>query len=124
MFLTQQIMLYPLWIMLYCEKLFIITCYACCVLFMSISVFVLPDTNECDSNPCMNGNCTDGYHSYQCECDAGYNGNDCADNIDDCMTNSCQNNATCQDGVNGYSCLCQPDFNGDLCEIATSKFHI
>ena len=35
------------------------------------------DINECADNPCKHGNCTDGINSYTCECDDGYEGDDC-----------------------------------------------
>ncbi|XP_060077180.1 sushi, von Willebrand factor type A, EGF and pentraxin domain-containing protein 1-like [Ylistrum balloti] len=79
---------------------------------------VCDDIKECDSNPCIHGNCTDEYHRYQCQCDVGYTGSDCDVDIDDCDANSCQNNATCQDSVNNYTCQCLPNFTGVLCEIA------
>jgi len=31
---------------------------------------------------------------------AGYDGPTCENNIDDCILNTCQNNATCIDGIN------------------------
>lgn len=79
---------------------------------------VCDDVKECASSPCNHGNCTDGYRSYECQCDVGYTGSDCDVDIDDCEVNSCQNNATCLDSVNNYTCQCLPTFTGALCEIA------
>ena len=43
------------------------------------------DINECASRPCRNaGRCTDELSSYLCECDLGYVGVNCAENVDDC----------------------------------------
>ena len=48
-----------------------------CIIFifhMSLSI----DSNECDSSPCQNNaTCTDGVNRYQCQCMAGYMGQQC-----------------------------------------------
>ena len=36
--------------------------------------------------------------------------------INDCVNNSCLNNATCIDQINGYTCNCSIGFTGALCE--------
>ena len=36
--------------------------------------------------------------------------------IDDCLSQPCQNNGTCQDRVNDYTCDCVVGFNGTNCE--------
>ena len=39
---------------------------------------MLIDTDECDSNPCVNGGtCTDGLDLFTCACDAGFMGATC-----------------------------------------------
>ncbi|KAF6021750.1 hypothetical protein EB796_019937 [Bugula neritina] len=35
------------------------------------------DINECDSNPCFHGNCTDEVNGFSCVCDDGYEGVQC-----------------------------------------------
>ncbi|XP_052237854.1 sushi, von Willebrand factor type A, EGF and pentraxin domain-containing protein 1-like [Dreissena polymorpha] len=79
---------------------------------------VCDDFNNCVSSPCLNGNCTDELNSFTCHCDAGFTGQQCEVNIDDCSANVCMNNATCVDGVNSYSCACSSAFTGRFCEIA------
>ena len=38
----------------------------------------LIDIDECSSNPCENGGtCNDAVDMYTCDCDAGYNGDNC-----------------------------------------------
>ena len=39
--------------------------------------FYIQDINECQSQPCHHGNCTDGVNSYKCACSAGYTGVNC-----------------------------------------------
>ena len=35
------------------------------------------DTDECESSPCVNGQCQDGINQYRCVCDPGWTGTDC-----------------------------------------------
>jgi Notch-like protein len=66
--------------------------------------------------PCNNhGTCTDGVNTYECACDAGYNGTLCQNNIDECATAPCQNGGQCNDLVNDYVCTCDAGFSGDTC---------
>ena len=86
------------------------------------------DVDECDSSPCANGaTCTDSadnsagipVHAYKCTCAAGYANGDCAYttiaayttqcqvllngncnvDVDECLSNPCQNSATCTDST-------------------------
>lgn len=35
------------------------------------------DIDECESSPCVHGNCTDQVNGYLCECISGYTGVSC-----------------------------------------------
>lgn len=35
------------------------------------------DIDECQSSPCIHGNCSDHHNQYICHCQAGYTGNNC-----------------------------------------------
>ncbi|CAH8848446.1 unnamed protein product [Trichobilharzia szidati] len=72
-------------------------------------------------NPCANGGkCISlPKNNYRCECLAGWIGNDCQINQDDCVYNRCENGATCIDGINEYICKCRPGYAGIYCERPT-----
>ncbi|XP_071948886.1 uncharacterized protein [Antedon mediterranea] len=71
----------------------------------------------CDSNPCQNGaTCQDIWNAYTCNCAAGFDGNECANNIDDCLSSPCVN-GSCVDEVNMYRCQCSGGFEGVNCAI-------
>ena len=76
-----------------------------------------PDIDDCASSPCQNGGtCVDGINSYTCNCDLGFDGDNCETDIDDCASSPCQNGGTCNDGINSFSCDCVPGYTGDRCE--------
>lgn len=52
---------------------------------------------------------------YSCSCRAGFTGDHCEININDCSPNSCLN-GKCVDGVNRFECLCDKGYYGDNCE--------
>lgn len=54
--------------------------------------------------------------SYSCNCLAGFTGDKCQTNIDDCFNHTCDNGAVCIDGVKNFSCSCLPGFTGEHCE--------
>ncbi|XP_033643609.1 protein crumbs-like isoform X1 [Asterias rubens] len=97
------------------------------------------DINECLSGPCVNGgqclqksdqslygkndplfpgafNYSDA-SGFKCRCLAGYEGDLCEINIDECASGPCLNGATCNDGVNGYICVCAGGWEGVDCSI-------
>ena len=58
----------------------------------------------------MNGaTCKDEYKSYTCSCATGFNGTDCENNIDDCVSVDCGADV-CVDGVNDYTCEPRVDY--------------
>ncbi len=71
--------------------------------------------DECASNPCIHGSCTDGINSYTCSCEDGYNGTNCDNDIDECASNPCVH-GSCTDGVNSYTCTCEDGYNGTNCD--------
>uniref|UniRef100_A0A3B4CG76 Delta-like protein n=1 Tax=Pygocentrus nattereri TaxID=42514 RepID=A0A3B4CG76_PYGNA len=54
---------------------------------------------------------------FTCECQEGFRGTYCHENINDCESNPCQNGGTCIDKVNVYQCICADGWEGARCEI-------
>ena len=50
-------------------------------------------------------------------CQPGTNGTNCQNDINECATKPCMNNATCHDFLNGYNCTCLPGFSGKLFKV-------
>ena len=46
----------------------------------------------------------------------GLVGNQCANNIPDCLSSPCQNGATCEDGIVNYTCVCTALYEGRHCD--------
>ena len=55
--------------------------------------------------------------SYFCSCALGYESSNCQDNINDCASFPCQNNATCTDSIDLYTCACFGGWEGYDCEV-------
>ncbi|CAH2255487.1 jagged-1 [Pelobates cultripes] len=53
---------------------------------------------------------------FTCECNKGFTGTYCHENINDCESNPCKNSGTCIDGVNSYKCICSDGWEGTYCE--------
>lgn len=50
----------------------------------------------------------------------GFEGNTCANNIDECQNATCLH-GTCIDGVNSFSCVCNPGFTGHDCAVEINE---
>ena len=74
------------------------------------------EIDECEANPCVNGDCTDGVDSYTCSCLPGYEGTNCETNTNECAPNPCENGGICTDGIDSYSCQCDAGYAGTDCE--------
>ncbi|XP_052789096.1 protein crumbs-like isoform X2 [Mya arenaria] len=76
------------------------------------------EIDECaaDQGLCGNGTCHNNPGSYSCSCIEGYIGIHCQD-VDECLSDPCQNGATCVNEEDAYRCKCMVGFNGPNCEL-------
>ncbi|MBZ3891922.1 Cubilin [Sciurus carolinensis] len=74
-------------------------------------------SNICLSRPCLNGQCINTVYGYFCQCDPGWAGTNCTENINECSSNPCWNGGTCIDGINAFSCECTSSWTGSHCQI-------
>lgn len=59
--------------------------------------------------------------NFTCICDEGFSGIYCHENINDCVTNPCQNGGTCIDGINSFRCMCPDGWEGRLCDLNVNE---
>ena len=54
-----------------------------------------------------------------CQCPKGFDGSDCGNEINYCLSSECTNGATCDnDGDNeGFTCYCPDGYSGNFCQI-------
>lgn len=97
------------------------------------------DIPECDLSPCLNGaTCLERSNltlyelgiftnftyeeagGFVCECVAGFTGEMCEVNIDECQSDPCQK-GECVDGINAYLCECWPGYEGVNCETEINE---
>ncbi|XP_030855069.1 fibropellin-1-like [Strongylocentrotus purpuratus] len=62
----------------------------------------------------MNGGTCNG-EGNACQCNAGYTGELCGTDIDECASGPCMANEDCTDGVNMYTCACSAGYAGSPC---------
>ena len=75
--------------------------------------------NLCLSSTCDKLNtehCHMTSEGFVCVCKTGWEGSECRDDIDECLTkNLCQNGGTCVNFPGGYSCSCPPEYTDMYC---------
>ncbi|KAG7236916.1 hypothetical protein INR49_000128, partial [Caranx melampygus] len=53
---------------------------------------------------------------FSCECEEGFTGTYCHENINDCESAPCLNGGTCIDKVTEYQCICADGWGGPTCQ--------
>ena len=81
--------------------------------------------NECASNPCVHGECTDQVGDYQCHCQLPFTGKNCETEMNPCAPSPCMNNAQCvpTNSYQDFKCSCPAGFAGGCSMIKYSVFH-
>uniref|UniRef100_A0A674MY80 Notch receptor 2 n=1 Tax=Takifugu rubripes TaxID=31033 RepID=A0A674MY80_TAKRU len=80
------------------------------------------ELNECLSSPCLNrGKCLDQVSRFVCECPAGFSGEMCQIDIDEC-SKPCHH-GQCKDGIATFSCECYAGYTGAICNIQVQECH-
>ncbi|KAL9961341.1 hypothetical protein ACROYT_G030259 [Oculina patagonica] len=74
--------------------------------------------NACGEMPCQNNAiCQAGFtdRGYRCVCAAGFTGQDCTEDIDECttVTHNCPANTDCVNTHGSYNCTCKSGYTGD-----------
>ncbi|XP_031795774.1 cubilin [Sarcophilus harrisii] len=76
----------------------------------------VPLSHICLTSPCVNGECIETVSGYHCKCNPGWEGINCTENINECLSTPCFNGGTCTDGINGYTCECTSSWTGSQCQ--------
>ncbi|XP_069142256.1 LOW QUALITY PROTEIN: neurogenic locus notch homolog protein 2-like [Argopecten irradians] len=81
------------------------------------------DVNECAVHRLCDhdGTCQNVNGSYTCSCVPAWTGQNCTEDVDECLSNPCKNTGTCMNSPGSYSCSCSTGWNGRLCEVDVNK---
>uniref|UniRef100_A0A674DK64 Neurogenic locus notch homolog protein 1 n=1 Tax=Salmo trutta TaxID=8032 RepID=A0A674DK64_SALTR len=92
------------------------TCIHCEINIDDCNPFTDPVTNE---PKCFNkGKCVDRVGGYHCICPAGYVGERCEGDVNECLSNPCDTRGThnCVQLTNNYRCDCRTGYTGQRCD--------
>uniref|UniRef100_A0A914X054 EGF-like domain-containing protein n=1 Tax=Plectus sambesii TaxID=2011161 RepID=A0A914X054_9BILA len=95
-----------------------INAYKCICVPGTTGTYCNTNIDECQSNPCVFGNCTEGPPgSYECTCIPGYYGPNCENEIVQCQSDPCMYGNCTKDIAGFFVCKCNPGYTGQSCEI-------
>lgn len=70
----------------------------------------------CLLHPCLNnGSCQDLFNHYSCNCAPGWQGENCQDDVNECISGPCIH-GTCRNLPGEYLCQCAQGYRGKHCE--------
>lgn len=70
----------------------------------------------CSQHPCFNnGSCRDLFNHYSCDCAPGWQGENCQDDDDECISKPCIH-GTCKNLPGEYLCQCNQGYQGRHCD--------
>ena len=75
-----------------------------------------PEQDNCTNNGVCNASSTEGIIETSCECLPGYTGLTCESEIDECLSDPCENSGICIDLIGRFQCLCPAGLTGDRCQ--------
>ncbi len=86
----------------------------------STGIALLEAGAGCILDGCIGGETT---RNFTCNCTAGFTGDLCDVDVQECASNPCLNGGTCADRVNGYQCICPRTHTGTNCETVLTCAH-
>ena len=78
--------------------------------------FCSSEQDNCRNNGFCNTSSTEGIIETSCECLPGYTGLTCETEINECLSDPCENNGKCIDLIGRFQCLCPAGLTGDQCQ--------
>ncbi|XP_078612395.1 uncharacterized protein LOC144882465 [Branchiostoma floridae x Branchiostoma japonicum] len=73
------------------------------------------EIDECATDPCVHGDCSDAIGDYTCTCHSGWEGRNCDTDIDECAFSPCSH-GICTDTMGSYTCSCETGWTGINCQ--------
>jgi len=70
---------------------------------------------HCASNPCNHGQCLNQKGGFECNCEQGFTGQNCDEEINHCDSNPCSH-GQCLKEIESYQCTCEPNWYGKNCD--------
>ena len=60
---------------------------------------------------------SDKINGYECVCQPAWEGDDCSEDVDECLSDPCLNDGDCSNEEGFFLCICGDGYTGERCEI-------